>query len=134
MAILFTSPKKKKRVLFTTVAIVLVLFLAIVSAVVFLPEFLNTKQPAPAQVSQSTQDSIINLHALDLDKVKNLESFPPLETPFTYVVQDQDGREITGSISAVNEDDARKLLEGSGLKVSSIQEANVGNSNPFDPY
>ena len=39
-----------------------------------------------------------------------------------------------GFISAVSQNEARTKLEGSGLTVVEIKEAEIGRDNPFTPY
>jgi hypothetical protein len=137
MAIVFISPKSKQRMFYVGIIMLLILFLIIISSIVFLPEFLNKNKSIPIKEildKLDKSDVVINFNIMDSDKVKNLDPFDSQETEFTYVVFDQEGKQITGSISAVIKDDAQKLLEGAGFKVSSLKEMDIGREEPFVSY
>ncbi len=133
MAIVLISPKNKQRT-FAWIAVTIILLLAVISLVVFIPKFFNKSQRITNQASLSQPTIAINLSIVDSDKVKNLEPFLQIEIDYAYVAQDQNGKQVAGTIAATSKDEAKKFLEALNLKVSSIKEANVGNSNPFISY
>ncbi len=134
MAIIFVSPKRKQRMFFLGMAMLLVLFLIIISLIILLPEFLNKTQNIPTEVSSNMPNVTINLNTIDSDVVKNLDIFSNLETEFTYVIQNQSGQQATGNIIAISKDSIQKIFEKRGIKVISLKEANIGRDNPFVSY
>src|SRR3989344_3743748 len=98
MAIVFISAKNKQGAFFWGIIMLLVLFLAVVSLIVFLPDFLNTPPKIPKEVTFVSPNTSVDLGVLDSDKIKNLELFTPVEIAFTYVVSDARGKKITGNI------------------------------------
>lgn len=83
----------------------------------------------------ATQKNIaINFDIIDSPQVSNLKPFYVMETAFAYVVTDEFGQEIEGTISAGSKEDAKALLEESGYKVSSLREMGSGRSQPFTSY
>ena len=138
MAIIFISPREKQKTFFKAVIILLVIALVTFLLVAFIPDFIN-KTPeipltAPSSISGAKPDIAINFTIVDSDKFKNLESFAPMESQFTYVVEDQKGKQISGTILAVTGPDAKRALESAGFKVVSVKEASVGRSEPFVSY
>ena len=75
MAIVFTSPVKKQRIFFWSIFSCIVLFLFIVSLIVFPPAFKSALKDAPTEDSPIT----INFNVLDSDAIKNLEPFLMLQ-------------------------------------------------------
>lgn len=81
MAIIFVSPTKKRSAAAWIVSAVLVLIIALVAAMTFLPELkkkLAVAEPEPVLVIPGVT---INFGAMDSDRVKNLD-------PFSTVVSD----------------------------------------------
>ena len=135
MAIVFISPKKKQAIFFEIMTGVLVLFLLAVSSIVFLPEIKNRLNYVPPYQELSSLPAVkINFDIIDSDKVKKLEPFSLIETEFSYVAQDQDGKAVAGKVSAISKKDAQKSLESAGLKFIIFQNANASRSDPFTPY
>jgi hypothetical protein len=134
MAIVFISPKKKQSIFFTGIALSLVVFFGIVSVIIFFPQLINIHQSAAIPSATIRPDIAVNLSIIDSDSVKNLQPFLNLETEYTYVVQDKNGKQTTGNISAATTQDAQKMLEAAGFKVSSLTEMGVGRTNPFVSY
>ncbi len=134
MAITFISPKTRQRTFFWGISVALVIFFIAMFAVVLLPT-LNTK---PQSVSSSTlfykPNVQIDFTTIDSPEVKNLQPFPTMQNQFTYVVEDSSGKQVTGNISADSQTDAQQLLEASGDKIISIQEVDIGRSQPFVSY
>lgn len=133
MAIVFISPRKKQQMFFWGIALSLIVFLAIISLIVFLPDFLSKNSNTPADMT-SLPDITVNLNILDSDKVKNLQPPSSLPIAFTYTVQDKNGIQIQGNISAASKQDAQSILEKADFKVISLKEANIGRTNPFVSY
>lgn len=134
MAILFTSPRKKQRMFLRGITALLFLLLFIISLIVFPPDFKNQFDNNLPKEVFSAPDAAINFGILDSNQVKNLEPFGPVQTQFDYVAQDKNGKKIVGKILAASKDGAESLLREMGFKVSSLQEATIGRSEPFIPY
>ena len=134
MAIIFTSPKNKQRALLWVIIIISAVFLTAIFLLVLLPEFLRNSQDIATETLKGQSDATISLNIGNQDKVNMLEPFVELEISFAYVVQDKDGKQIAGSISAADKAIAIKLLEESGFKILSLKEMNLGNDNPFISY
>jgi|SRR3989344_661886 len=134
MAIVFISAKNKQGAFFWGIIMLLVLFLAVVSLIVFLPDFLNTPPKIPKEVTFVSPNTSVDLGVLDSDKIKNLELFTPVEIAFTYVVSDARGKKITGNIFAPTRLEAEKVLEASGFTVENLEEMGTGRTNPFVSY
>ena len=137
MAITFVSPKQRQRIFFGIIAISLILIFGGISLAVFLPSLLHKGSALLNEFSSVNKNSIdvsINFKLLDSPQVKNLQPFQEIQTQFAYTVEDKDGVQTSGTIGALNQDDAKKQLEVSGFKVITIQPANAGRTDPFISY
>ena len=134
MAIILSPPSKKQGTFVIAIYGVLVLVLAVIFLIVFLPEFQKAVSDAPLKGALGGPDIKIKFNALDADQVKNLEPFEDTFAVFNYVVQDKKGRQFIGQISASSKTEAQQILEPQGLVVLSLEEINVGRSNPFASY
>ncbi len=134
MAIVFISPQRNHTTIFWSFIIGLVLLLLIASLITFLPLLFGSGKNSAAPSSANAPQAIINLDILHSDKVKSLQSFADLETEFAYTVQDTQGKQTSGTISAASQDLAQGELLQSGFKVISLQPVAAGRSNPFISY
>ena len=134
MAIVLIKSKKQQGPLFWGIVLVVVLVLAGVSLVTFFPQLLTNSQPPAPGASYDASEVTLNTSIMDSDKVKKLAPFVALETTFAYVVQDKEGSQIVGTISAASVASARGVLEDSGFKVISLKEVNTGRPEPFISY
>lgn len=132
MAIVFISPKRKQKIFLWVIIAASIVVVALVLALVFLPDFFN--KDAPVNVPMLMPTLSINSDILDSNNVKNLEVIGSLPLSFLYVVQDKDGKRSGGTISASSRDDAQAILEGKGYTVVSLQEAGLGRTNPYLLY
>lgn len=133
MAIIFESPKKIQKKFLRIIIILLVFVLLIVPFIIFSPGLINRVQNV-SQEEISEPDIKINFNTIDSDQVKNLDPFGAIELEFFYIVEDKNGRQIIGRISAAAKNDAQKILEEGGFKVSELVETNIGRKEPFAPY
>lgn len=134
MAIVFISPRAKRKTFIRAAAILMFFILMIAVVVILFIASLNRKQAGLSPVPPAMSDVSINFNIIDSTAVSNLEPFLGLEMEFAYVVEDNDGKQVTGNISAVSQEAARDLLGGAGFKVISIQEMQIGRTEPFMAY
>ena len=132
MAIVFIQSKKRRKMVFWIIAVLLILVLFIISLVTF-PPGLKYK---PSVVSMEIEkiDVKINFSVIDSELVKKLEPFKDITTDFIYTTQNKDGRQIKGKISAVSKNEAKVFLEGTGLKVLTLESVAIGRDEPFTIY
>lgn len=132
MAIVFIQSKKRRKMVFWIIAVLLILVLFIISLVTF-PPGLKYK---PSVVSMEIEkiDVKINFSVIDSELVKKLEPFKDITTEFIYTTQNKDGRQIKGKISAVSKNEAKVFLEGTGLKVLTLESVAIGRDEPFTIY
>ena len=134
MAIVFISPKAKRKV-FLRLAIMLVFLAVVVFLLVFIiVGSLNMKRTSLPKATIPTSDIAINFDVIDSPKVLSLEPFVSQETEFTYMVKDDSGKEIQGAIFAASKENAKILLEEAGFTVVSLEEMKIGRSEPFVAY
>lgn len=134
MAILFKSKKNKEKVFTWAVVVLVILILFVVSLFVFPPAFFTMLVDSGEEIS-GEYNVKINLGAMELEQVKNLEPFSKtVKLDFSYVAQDKKGKQVTGIISASSEQEAITMLTDKGLLVSDVKEAYSVNSDPFTPY
>lgn len=112
----------------------MVLFLVVISLIVFLPELLDTPPKPPKVVSFKSPNVDVDLRVLESNNIKNLELFHSLDIAFEYVVFDSTGKEITGNISAADKRAAEASLKNSGFTIVTLKEMGVGRENPFVSY
>ena len=112
------------------ITIMFLLFLVVISLGVFLSK---PKEVLPALVFNKPKVNI-DMSIFDLDQFKNLQSFPGMEIQYSYKAFTKKNKIETGFISAVSIDQAKTILEGMGLTVSELKEAEIGRDNPFTPY
>lgn len=134
MAVVFISPKERQKVFFLGITIGFAVIVIFVSLLVFLA---GPKKVEPVLVFNKPKVNI-DMHIFDTDQFKNLYPFSDILVQYEYIALTEDGKEITGFISAASEEDARKLLEEvlgeAGMTISDIKEAEIGRDNPFVPY
>jgi hypothetical protein len=141
MAIVFISPKGKQRLFFTGMAMLSIAVFMVVGLFILIPDFFGRNKYTPTKRALTEADiATVNINfkfdfsIMDSAKVKNLKLFDQIETSFAYVVVDQQGKQIIGNVSAVDQGNAQKALESNGYKVVEIKEANIGRNNPFVSY
>ncbi len=78
MAIVFTSPRKKQRIILWIVAVLVLAAMTGISVVIFLPEIQNKLGNVVLVESIGPPMVNINFMVIDSEKVKNLELFSPL--------------------------------------------------------
>lgn len=115
---------------FVVITAMLLLFMVFISFGVF---FSKPKDSSSVLTFNKPKVSI-NMDVFDSDQFKNLQSFPEMETQYSYKALTKKNKVKTGFISAFSVDEARAILEEEGLKVSEIKEEEIGRDNPFIPY
>lgn len=130
MAIVFISPKQRQKMFFMGITILFVLFLLVVSSLVFL----SKPKPVAPEIVFNRPKIDINLDVLDSDQVKFLEPAVQMDLQFKYTAITSKGAKISGVISAVSEEEAHKILQGMQLSGINLEEAKSGRTNPFAPY
>ena len=130
MAVVFISPKERQRVFFIGITIVFVLFLIVISFVVFLSK---PKEVLPVLVFNKPKINI-DMNILDSEQFRNLQPFIEMQTQYSYKAVTKDKKSKSGSITAVSIDQAKADLESMGLTVTEIKQVEVGRDNPFVPY
>ncbi|MBI2050086.1 MAG: hypothetical protein HYT35_01355 [Candidatus Staskawiczbacteria bacterium] len=130
MAIVFVSPKQRQKVFFLGITVLFLLVLFVVGAIVFFAKPL----PAPVEQVFVKPKININLEVLDLEQVKGSALMGRVQREFIYQAVGDKNEQKSGSIFVASIEEARKILEDSGLLSITLQEALVGRSNPFAPY
>lgn len=131
MVILFNQPHQSRSALIVAVVLVLVIALVGIYVAILPPAFLTAINPVPAPAQSNLS---INFDAIDSGAFKDLEVFSEAQIEFAYIATDASGQKITGSIMASTKEIAKSMVEQMGFKVSSIEEKNIGRSEPFQPY
>ncbi|MDO8530203.1 MAG: hypothetical protein Q7S10_02245 [bacterium] len=135
MAIIFVSPKRKQKAFTWSITAALILFLFIISLMIFPPQFKNKLLNISSQEGAVVIPTVkIDFTTINSERVQGLEPFELVETEFDYIGEDQAGQKISGKISAQSLQLAKEALEATGLKVLSLTEANIGRNEPFIPY
>ena len=111
MAIVFVSPKQRQKMFFLGITILFLLVLSIIGTIVFF------SKPEPTSIEQVfIKPKIkINFEVLDLEQVKGSLLMGRIEKEFSYQAVTDKGEEKTGSIFAATMEEAKKILEESGL-------------------
>lgn len=130
MAIVFISPKQRQKMFFMAITILFVLFLLIVSSLVFLAK----PKPVAPEIVFNRPKIDINLDVLDSEQVKFLEPAVQMDLQFKYTAINSKGAKISGVITAVSQEEAHKILQGMQLSGINLEEAKSGRTNPFAPY
>ncbi len=130
MAVVFISPKQRQKTFFIGITIIFVLFLAFVTFGVLLS---GPKQVQPTLVFNKPKVSI-NTEVFDSEQFQSLQPFSEMKIQFIYEAETKENKAVEGFITAESVDDARKILEATGLEIISIKEVEIGRENPFTPY
>lgn len=129
-AVVFISPKQRQKTFLAGIAAGFLVFVALVSLWVFLA--------GPKEVSSglvfNTPKVSIDLKILDSAEFQKLDSFGRMPLQFRYTAVNQKKQSVSGFVSAVSREEALEKLVAMGLEVGSIEETEVGRSNPFEPY
>lgn len=112
----------------------LLLFLFIISLIIFPPQFKNKFINNVPKENFQIPEVKINFDIIASPQLANLEKFESIQTEFDYTAEDQTGKKVNGKVSALNLESAKTNLEGQGLKVLTLQEFSIGRNEPFVPY
>jgi hypothetical protein len=114
---------------FVGITIVFILFMAFVSMAVF---FSKPSDVSTGLVFNKPKVNI-NMDIFDSEQFKDLQPIPEMELQFSYKgIQDKEN--IEGFVTAVSVEEARKILESTGLTIQKLEEVKIGRENPFEPY
>lgn len=103
--------------------------LLIVAALVF---FSQPKE-VPQEMVFNKPKVTIDFSVLNLEEFTRLVLFREMENRYTYIATVND-QEITGFVTGVTIEEARKKLEDLGYTVRELRESEIGRPNPFEPY
>lgn len=134
MAIILISPKKNQRIFFWAITTLLILFVFAVSLIIFPPGFRQEEELPPLAAVPGAASIKINFNIIDSQQVKGLDAFEPIQSEFSYVGKDKDGKEISGTLMAVSRDEAASKILAMGLQLSILEEKGIGRSEPFTSY
>lgn len=105
------------------------LVLIIIAAIVFFSQ--------PGEVSQGVVFNkpkvTIDFGVFSSEEFKNLDDFKEMENRYYYEARIDD-RDITGYITGISQEDAKKKLEDLGYDVQKIEDSKIGRANPFESY
>lgn len=132
MAIVFVKQSKKEIVLWWASLLVLLVFLLAIAFFLFSSQIIHFNKTSSLPIPES--NLTINFEVIDSDQFKNLQMPPETQIEFNYIAQDSNGEKIVGSIVATSREAARQTLMEMNLKVSSLEEKNIGRLEPFTPY
>jgi len=130
MAVVFISPKQRQKTFLIGITIIFVLFLTFVTFGVLLS---GPKQVQPTLVFNKPKISI-NTEVFDSEQFQELQPFSEMQIQFIYEAETKENKAVEGFVTAESIDDAKKILEATGLEIISIKEAEIGRENPFTPY
>lgn len=130
MAVVFISPKQRQKTFFLGIAAIFVLFLIGFAFTVF---FSQPERVAPELVFHKPKISI-DMRIFDSEQFLNLQPFSEMKIQFAYEASTKENGRITGFVSAVSIDEARKILTEAGMNVVKLEQAKIGRENPFIPY
>lgn len=129
MVIVFNKHyKEKEGIAFWIAAVSLFVFVFIVSAIAFSS---NSREAFSASLSGNSAAKI-NFIILDSQEVRDLRPFPwKVDEKFSYTAKNKFGKQVKGTISAANRQEAENALLELGLKNLKLQKENIGTNNPF---
>ncbi len=130
MAIVFVSPKQRQKMFFLGITILFLLVLFVVGTFVF---FSKPKSIPAEQVFIKPQINI-NFEILDSEQVKGSLLMGRVQQEFTYQSVTDKGKQKSGNIFAASIEEAKKVLEDSGLISVILEKVLIGRENPFTPY
>lgn len=137
MAIILISPQKTQRRFLIVIAIAVLSALLVIAIILLWPLLLKVKDrliTAPPQTVSNLPDIKINFDIIDSNQVATLLPFKDIKAEFSYIAENQAGKQVSGTVSAINQGEALQILTGQGLKVSNLQAISVGRNEPFTPY
>jgi len=130
MAVVFISPKQRQKVFFLGIISLAALFVIVVAFLVFL----SKPEEIPAEIVWNKPKINIDIKVFDSEPFKALELFEDMQIQFKYTALNKKNKIMTGFVSATSLEEAKTILEGMGLAVSSLEEAEIGREDPFTPY
>src|SRR3990167_1330138 len=130
MAIVFVSPKQRQKMFFLGITVLFLLVLVVIGTFVFF----SKPKLAPTEQVFIKPKIKIDFEVLDLEQVKNSLLMGRIQKEFIYQALTDKNEQKSGSIFAVSEEEAKKILEDEGLLSVTLEEVLVGRENPFTLY
>ena len=132
MAVVFISPKKKQRMFLVGIVAGFVCFVTLVTVYAWA----SAPTPSSGGLVFNKKKVNIDFKMLDTDQFRYLEHFQqmPMQFKSEATTEGGKGKKVTGYISAISLDEAKKVLAASNLAVGKITEVMGGRDNPFVPY
>src|SRR3989344_5320630 len=121
MAVVFISPKQRQKTFFLGITVIFLLFLAAVGFAVFLSQ----PKPVSPEIVFNKPKISIDTKIFDSEQFKNLQPFAEMKIRFAYTARTTQGESETGIITAVSENEAKKILEDAGMAVIDLKEAGI---------
>jgi len=134
MAILFVSPKIRQRMFIRIIVAMTIVLLFVIFLIIFPPQFISNRYKNYSNGANVTPDLKINFEIVDSKQFKNLQLFSESQIEFSYIAKDKNGKQIIGIVLAANRNVAKMVVEQMNLTVLSLEEKNIGRSEPFSPY
>jgi len=131
MAVVFISPKKRQKVFFMGITAGFLIFLIVVSFLVFLSKPMNYSSTVLVFNKPKVN---IDMSVFNSNQFKNLLPLTIMQLQYSYTATDKNNKKQTGFISAASEAEARTILQAMQLAISEIKEVEVGRDDPFVPY
>jgi len=130
MAIVFVSPKQRQKMFFLGITVLFLLLLFIIGVIVF---FSKPKQTSEEQIFIKPEIKI-DFNVLDLEQVRGSLIMGRVQIEFAYLATTDQGEKESGSVFASSAEEAKRILEDSGLISVEVTEILRGRDNPFSPY
>lgn len=131
MAIVFISPKKRQGAFLRMIILAFVICMGIIFFIVFFAQPQSSKN---VSVEFNKPKVTVDTKVFDSEQFRDLQPFSQMQVQFQYSGFDKKRKSVKGFIAAVSLDEARKILEATGITIVQIKEAEIGRDNPFVPY
>lgn len=130
MAIVFVSPRRRQKVLFSVIISSFLLFAVFVSLAVFL----SKSKTIPVDAVFSKPEISLDFNFLNSELLKSMEKLEKMQIQFDYKATTKEAKETEGKISATSAQEAANILKERGLNVLNLEKSKIGRENPFTPY
>ncbi len=130
MAIVFVSPKQRQKMFLISIVAGLVIFLLLVTLIVFLA---RPRAVAKIELYQ-TPNITIDFSIFDQEQLKSSDILGKIPVEFTYTAKTKLGFETKGTIIAPTEEEATKMLTEKEFFDIALSGPLVGRENPFVSY
>ncbi len=129
MALVFISPKKRKKILVQIITVFFVFFLIVFSLLIFL------KPPEDVLIREEifdVKEADIDFKFLESDKLNELILFEErVKREFDYTAKTEGRRDVEGRVLSFSEKEAIEKLKELGLEEIEVKERQIGRIDPF---